>query len=259
MPPPHGIRNCAFDGAPFEIPPEGISLTECVLRHLSFDGYLIAVFFARGCVVESCDFRRAYLDKGYFGGGEGAGFSQTVYRDCTFDGAVLEGMSFGSARFERCSFRDVRLRRWLSFSAEFVDCVFAGEIPEAAFLGRPPLPATVRKQNEFRGNDFSQAKFGSVEFRGGIDLRLQRLPPGDGAAVLDRRAERIAASLAKIEMWPDAAERHSASHYLGLYGGSRYDGQEQLYLPNRPSRLLSEELRRRVVDLLKNCLPSEAG
>jgi hypothetical protein len=58
--------------------------------------------------------------------------------------------------------------------------------------------------------------------------------------------------MAEIERWPDEAERRAAQRYLELYGGSRYDGQEQLFLQNRPSRLIAEPLRRRVVELLLN-------
>lgn len=251
------ISNSKFDGEPPEIAPAGISLNSCDLRNLPWEGCVIPAFFARGCIFESCDFRRARLEGGYFGGGENAGFSQTIYRDCIFDQAALDGMSFGSARFERCSFRDVRLAQWLSFSAEFVDCVFAGDIPEAAFLGRSPLSTMNRRLNEFRGNDFSQVRFGRVEFRGGIDLELQRLPRTDGDSVIDRRAERLARALAEIESWPDAAERRSAQRFLGLYAGSRYDGQDQLFIRNRPSRLISEPLRRRVIVLLLGCPPAK--
>src|SRR5689334_12977367 len=168
-PRPRAMSDGVLDGVRLEIPAEGLSLSNCVFRNLSCEGAEIPVFFVRGCVIEGCGFRRVRFENGYFGGGEGAGFRQTLYRDCNFDAAFLEGMSFGTARFERCRFGDVRLRKWLSFSAEFVDCVFAGDIPEAAFLGRPPQPVAGRTHNEFHGNDFSRAKFGSVEFRGGID------------------------------------------------------------------------------------------
>jgi hypothetical protein len=169
----------------------------------------------------------------------------------------FEAIDFGSARFERCSFRDVRLRKWLSFSSEFIDCVFAGDIPEAAFLGRSPLRSTTRPQNEFRGNDFSSVRFGSVEFRGGIDLNLQRLPTNDGHAILDRRSERITIVLAEINAWSNQVERRSAGQYLRLFAGSRYDGQEQLYILNRPVKSIDETLRRRVVSMLIYCLPTE--
>src|SRR6476619_547588 len=148
-PRPRKLSNCVFDRDTLEAPPEGISLSGCLVRGIRWEGCLFPRFFACGSLIESCDFRRARLENGYFGGGENAGFQQTLYRDCKFDEAVLDGMSFGTARFERCSFRDVQLRKWLSFSAEFVDCIFAGYMPEAAFLGRSPLRSAHRRRNEF--------------------------------------------------------------------------------------------------------------
>src|SRR4029077_13481050 len=100
-------------------------------------------------------------------------------------------------------------------------------------------------------------RFGSVEFRGGIDLSLQRLPTKGGHVVLDRRSERIAVVLAEIEGWANKAERHSAGQYIQLFAGSRYEGQEQLYIHNRPVKLIDDALRRRVVSMLVNCLSTQ--
>src|SRR5262249_11839771 len=158
-----------------------------------------------------------------------------------------DAISFGSARFERCSFRDVRLRKWLSFSSEFIDCVFAGDIREAAFLGRSPLRSKGRQQNDFRGNDFSGVRFGSVEFRGGIDLDLQRLPMNDGQVILNRRSERITIVLAEIDAWVNQVDGRSAGQYLRRFAGSRYEGQEQIYIQNQPVKSIDETLRRHVV------------
>jgi len=253
---PVEITNYALDAAPIEIPPGGVSLKACSFRNLDMAGIVIPVFFARGCSFDSCNFTGTRFAAGYFGGGEAAGFSQTIYRNCCFDRCELDGISFGSARFERCSFRDVRLRKWLSFSSEFIDCVFAGDMPEAAFLGRSPLRSKSRRQNYFRGNDFSSVRFGSVEFRGGIDLGLQQLPMKDGHVIIDRRSERIAMVLAEIDAWANEGERSSASQYLQLFAGSRYDGQEQLYIQNHPVKLVDDALRRRVVSMLIHSLPT---
>jgi hypothetical protein len=247
---PVEMANCSFDAAPIEIPSGGVSLKTCSFRNLAMAGLVIPVFFARGCGFDACNFTGTRFGAGYFGGGEAAGFSQTIYRDCSFDRCDLDGISFGSARFERCSFRAVRLRKWLCFSSEFIDCAFAGDIPEAVFLGRSPLLSKSRRLNDFRGNDFSTVRFGSVEFRGGIDLSLQRLPLENGHVILDRRSERITTVLAEIAAWTNEGERHSARQYLQLFAGSRYDGQEQLYILNRPVKLIDDELRHRVVSML---------
>jgi len=254
---PIEFTNYELDAAPIEIPPGGVSLKACSFRNLDMAGIVISVFIARGCGFDSCNFTGTRFGAGYFGGGEAAGFSQTVYRNCCFDRCGLDGISLGSARFECCSFRDVRLRKWLSFSSEFIDCVFAGDISEAAFLGRSPLRSKSRKLNDFRGNDFSGVRFGSVEFRGGIDLSLQRLPMKDGHVILDRRSERITIVLAEIDAWANQVERRSARRYLQLFAGSRYDSQEQLYIQNHPVKLVDETLRRRVVSMLIHCLLTE--
>ena len=254
---PTEITNYALDAAPIEIPPGGVSLKACSFRNLDMAGIVIPVFFARGCSFDSCNFTGTRFAAGYFGGGEAAGFSQTVYRDCCFDRCELDGISFGSARFERCSFRDVRLRKWLSFSSEFIDCVFAGDMPEAAFLSRSPLRSKSHQQNDFRGNDFSSVRFGSVEFRGGIDVGLQRLPIEEGHVIIDRRSERIGMVLAEIDGWANELERSSAGQYLQLFAGSRYEVQEQLYIHNRPVKLIDDALRHRVVSMLVNCLPPQ--
>jgi len=140
---PIEITDYAFDASPIEIPPGGVSLKACSFRTVDLAGILIPFFIARGCSFDSCNFTGTRFGAGYFGGGEGAGFPQTVYRDCTFDRCGLDGIGFGSARFERCSFRDVRLRKWLSFSSEFIDCVFAGDIPEGRLSG--PLPPSLEE------------------------------------------------------------------------------------------------------------------
>jgi uncharacterized protein YjbI with pentapeptide repeats len=254
---PIELVDCEFDAAPIVIPPGGISLKACSFRNLDMAGIVISVFIARGCSFDSCNFTGTRFGAGYFGGGEAAGFSQTVYRNCCFDRCGLDGIDFGSARFERCSFRDVRLRKWLSFSSEFIDCVFAGDIPEAAFLGHSPLRSKSRQRNDFRGNDFSGVRFGSVEFRGGIDLSLQRLPTKDGHVLLDRRSERTAIVLAEIGGWVNQVERRSAAQYLQIFAGSRYDSREQLYIHNHPVKLIDETLRRRVVSMLIHCLPTK--
>ena len=98
------ISNGLFDGHSLDLPPEGLSLSDCVLRNLAWTGCKTEAFFARGCIVECCDLRRATISGGYFGGGETAGFRQTMYRDTLFDEANLEGASFGSARFEQLFF-----------------------------------------------------------------------------------------------------------------------------------------------------------
>jgi hypothetical protein len=77
-----------------------------------------------------------------------------------------------------------------------------------------------------------------------------------GHAILDRRSERIALVRAEIEAWANEAERYSASRYIQLFAGSRYEGQEKVYIHNYPVKLIDDALRSRVVSMLVNCLPT---
>jgi hypothetical protein len=98
----------------------------------------------------------------------GAGERPSVYVDCVFDGSRIRFNPGGLARFERCSFRDVELRDWMSFGTELIDCVYTGKMRRSFFNGRPGLHATPgldRDRNEFRGNDFSGMEFIDVGFR----------------------------------------------------------------------------------------------
>jgi hypothetical protein len=98
-----------------------------------------------------------------------------------------------------------------------------------------------------------------VEFRGGIDLGLQQLPMEDGHVIIDRRSERIGMVLAEIDALTNEGERGSARQYLQLFAGSRYDGQEQLYIQNCPVKLIDDALRHRVLSMLIHCLAMKRG
>lgn len=69
------------------------------------------------------------------GFGDGADVSE--YVECSFDGSRIQAVAPGRARFVRCSFRDVKLKGWLCWDAEFVDCVFTGRGDELRFFGQP--------------------------------------------------------------------------------------------------------------------------
>src|SRR5579863_5294284 len=92
---PREIADREFDGGSFEIPPQGVSLKSCSFRGIGMTGQVIAVWFAKGCSFQACEFTGTGFRAGYFGGGEAAGFLPTVYRECCFDRSDLNGMSFG--------------------------------------------------------------------------------------------------------------------------------------------------------------------
>lgn len=163
----------------------------------------------------------------------GEGKVPTVYRDCIFDGAQLQARVPGAARFERCSFRDVKLRNWNCDGLEFVDCVFTGNLHTIVFNGSPPEPyrsSLGRHHNEFVGNDFSGARFTDVGFRGGIDLTLQRLPRQDNLLLVHDAVQAVARAEGLINVWNDLENRARAQGLLRFLRRLTDSGQRQLLL-----------------------------
>lgn len=175
-----------------------------------FSGRRLDSFQSDNSTFDSCRFDRLRLK---YCASFGSGRKQSVYRDCSFDGAKLCMGIGGHYRFERCSFRDVDLWEWFCFEVEIVDCVFTGKLRGVVFNGRvqdsaydplkdeefDPRVLLGRERNEFHGNDFSGAELIDVAFRTGIDLTKQRVPSGpdylyipDALTTLQRaRAEAI--------------------------------------------------------------------
>jgi hypothetical protein len=181
-----------------------------------------------GSRFERCSFQKLTVEDAAFG----SGGTRSEYAECTFDGSSMRAPAVGWARFERCSFRDVRLTGWRS-QADFVDCVFSGRAKNCVFNGtaEDPISGKHLRSVDFRGNDFSAMKFNEVEFWGGIDLRRQSLPTGpldlyieDPAAALDR-------ARAVLRGWPDHDRREDALLSIDiLLRDLESHNQEQLYV-----------------------------
>lgn len=169
-------------------PERELTFENATVRGEDFSGRKLDYFGVTNSTFESCRFDRVRLKHCSFGSGR----KQSVYRDCSFDGAKLRMGIGGHYRFERCSFRDVDLWEWFCFEVEIVDCVFTGKLRGVVFNGRvqdsaydplkdeeyDPRVLLGRERNEFHGNDFSGAELLDVGFRTGIDLTKQRLPSG---------------------------------------------------------------------------------
>jgi hypothetical protein len=145
----------------------------------SFRGERWPDFIAIGSTFNRCDFSNTRFEQVCFG----AGLNQSRYVECCFDGTEIDASNPGNARFERCTFRDAKIQVFRGLDVEFIDCLFSGVIKKGFFNGTPHrdtvAPPLSRTQNEFHGNDFSNAKLIDIGFRSGIDLSLQRLPKGD--------------------------------------------------------------------------------
>ena len=151
----------------------GLSDSEFVGR--DFGHQLVDKFSAVNCRFVDCSFEDANFAQASFG----AGLEESVYTDCSFAGATITATAPGNARFERCEFTDVRINEFFGLEAQFVDCTFSGDLRKCVFQGKI-LEADREwldcEFNNFHGNDFSQARFTDVGFRGGIDLSKQQLP-----------------------------------------------------------------------------------
>jgi hypothetical protein len=163
----------------------------------------------------------------------------------------------GQVRFVRCLFSDVEMRGWADTAAEFVDCRFTGRLDECKFWGAPRYqwlePGALRPPrttNDFRGNDFRDADIGDVEFLGGVDLSLQRLPEGPQYARIDRTLERIAWARDAVSLWPKGPDRDEAMIMLDVYDDESMEGQAEMFV-NRWATGVPREIADRVWHLLE--------
>jgi len=216
-------------------------MENAVVEGGDYSGRDLVDFVSAGSRFVDCKFESMKLGDAVWGAGGPPAYSQSVYVGCSFDKIRIRGMHGGWARFERCSFRDVVISGWNYQVADVVECVFTGTMKSnrggGAFWGSPLSDYQDRYQkrvNEFWGNDFSGCKLVGMDFRRGVDLRLQVLPSGpdyvyveDGLAAVDR-------ALTVIESWSDEEQRRSAQSYLGICRKDLLDMQKQLFM-TRPT------------------------
>ncbi len=210
-----------------------VSGDSLILRREEFEA---ADFSARSfrhfTIVESrfvrCRFDGATIRQACFG----AGVSQSEYLECTFDGARIWAPAPGNARFVGCSFRSASISDFFGLATEFVDCVFTGAIRKAVFYASAPEGPQKfgRQRNEFHGNDFSGADLVDVAFRGGIDLREQRLPIGSQYIFIDDACRAIALAKSAGLVLSDLDLRRRVLAVLSILDRTVAGGQEQLLL-----------------------------
>lgn len=143
----------------------------------------------------------------------GVGRRMSDYIDCSFDEARLSagaGRNGGRARFVRCSFRNTRIEKINFNYAEFVDCVFTGEVNEVNFSAEldPRYRAELgRSSNRYERNDFSGARLKGVALKDGVDLLDQRLPSEDGYLLVEDAEAVLPAAAAEALTWPESPVR----------------------------------------------------
>jgi len=190
-----------------------LALDRVTVRDADFSRAAFERFAPNGCTFERCDFRGELFDERLqtlF-----ASRRQSVFRECRFDGADLRFIRPGQARFESCSFAQSNIDGWVSATAEFIDCRFAGAVRGVTFHGKPWGHAAeridpVRAVNAFKGNDFSEADLEGVLFVNGIEVKDQRWPSNEGYVVLDRIHQRATRARARILDWKDHEDRNEA-------------------------------------------------
>jgi hypothetical protein len=201
------------------------------VEEVDFSGGRFYLFAVGGSTFRRCDFAKARFKVK-------ATFSYdrpNLFIDCSFDGADLRNfIDHGANRYERCSFRDARIKGWYSWCSEFVDCTFVGTIERCAFDGRPNArfcPEVARSVNDFRGNDFREAVLVDTQFGKGIDISAQLWPSGPEYRRFDRWMERIAEARRAVLAWPASGDRDRALYILKIYSSGGYEDQPEVFLP----------------------------
>jgi hypothetical protein len=209
-----------------------------------YSGRGIGEFVSVGSRFESCDFRDMRLKAARFGSGP----DTSQYVDCVFDGSRISA-GYGMARFVRCSFRDVDVRKWNQDATELIGCTFTGRLQSCTFYGEhQPLSGGPPRTNEFHGNDFSGAELIKVEFRWGVDLTRQRLPEGPDYVYVPDAAATLAAVRKAAQDWPEP-RRKRADDLLDTWERELSLGQRQLLL--RASEWGTSEVDAEIVELLR--------
>jgi hypothetical protein len=209
-------------------------------ERVDFSGQSFWSFTTEDCRFVDCDFSQVEVEWLPFANGG------SLFRDCRFDGARIG--DFGDVRLERCQFVDADLEGWFTWTADLVDCRFAGRLSGVVFNGRD---AEGSRTNEFVRNDFREADLDDVDFRD-IDLDPQLLPQGDEYIRLRDLQDRVKAVRKTVKTWPQDAARADAEQMLSLVE-SVYEDESDVF--TKRAFLLemadSPELGERVLELLE--------
>lgn len=158
---------------------EDIEIFNKRMRCKSFSGKKLSKFLAVESEFINCHFENMSIKDVCFGGGS----KQTLYFGCIFDNSVFSSNAPGVARFENCSFRNIKIKKFFCVDVEMIDCTFSGEIEQGNFIGVHRDVSGEISVNEFRGNDFSDLRLGDVGFSG-LDLTAQKMPVGSDFLVI---------------------------------------------------------------------------
>jgi hypothetical protein len=184
------------------------------------------------CRFVDCSFENTVFRQASFG----AGGKESTYVNCSFAGAKITATAPGNTYFESCDFSNVKIEEFLGLEAQFIDCTFSGVLKKCVFQRRIPdadQQLAGRELNEFRGNDFSAAKFHDVDFRAGIDLNEQKLPI-DPRYVLIPDGESFLREIREVYLGEkDLKLREKVFTVLRILQYGVDEGQTQLFVTSR--------------------------
>jgi uncharacterized protein YjbI with pentapeptide repeats len=249
-PPKQAVIRDDLQGGKFEPPADDVRFEGATVRNVDFSGLRCWRLAASASVFEDCNFNELKVQHGPLGLPP-----PTIFRSCSFDRADLRNIEPGHARFERCTFKYAKIENWFAYCAEFVDCVFAGEIAGCTFSGRPfecsdtLLRIFRRRRLDFRGNDFRGASFVESRFVLGIDLDAQLLPEDGPYLRLDDALERIAAAQKQVVEWDDADDRREVLAVLEPLADDAEE-QEDLFLNRADFSDVSPRLQEALWEML---------
>lgn len=213
------MRIKASSKGSFKIPDDQrVVLDHARLDGENYSGRTLLQFASIGSHLHACNFGQIEIQSAAFGGGR----ETSEFVDCTFDGARMNMAPGGFSRFVRCSFQNVKIRNWICFTVEMIDCTFSGRLDTAIFNGAVPEDERAvigRACNEFYGNDFSALDLRDVTFRTGIDL-TQILPSGKDYLFLPNAAATVSWAKLHVVGWNDEEMRRAA---MAIIQGLEYE------------------------------------
>lgn len=162
---------------------EDIEIFNQIVKSTSFSGKSVSKFLAVESEFIDCQFENMRIKDVCFG----AGGKQSRYINCSFDNSVFSSNAPGVARFENCSFQNVKIKKFFCVDIEMINCILSGEIVQGNFVGARHRVDGSMSVNGFHGNDFTDLRLDDADFIR-IDLTAQRLPVGsDYLIILDAK------------------------------------------------------------------------